>query len=206
MINHEDGKLATLKSGTTIVGLKTNDFVIVASDKQSTLGNMAHDLDTQKVYPITSNIALALAGSVGDAAQMIRILKLQSSLYENERNKKMNTKALVTLCANILNANRYYPYMAGFIFGGYVNKPELFGMDAIGGLNEFTKYTTDGSGCEFALGVLDNKYKDNMSKNDAINLIVEAIRTSKKRDVYTGGEKIDIYFIDKKGIEFIQKD
>ena len=206
MSYHDENKLATLKSGTTIVGLKTNDFVILASDKQSTMGNMAHDLETQKVFPITSNIALALAGTVGDAAQMIRILKMQSSVYESERNKKMSTKALVTLSANILNANRYYPYMAGFIFGGFVEQPEIYGIDAIGGVNEFKKYTTSGSGGDFALGVLDNKYKDKMSKDEAINLVIESIRSSKKRDVFTGGEKIDVYFIDKKGIEYITKE
>jgi len=195
-----------LKSGTTIVGLKTNEFVIIASDKQTTSGYMASNLDTQKVFPITSNTALALAGTVGDAAQMIRVLKMQASMYENERNKKMSTKALITLTANILNANRYYPYMAVFIMGGYIDTPELFSIDAVGGISDHKKYTTSGSGSDFAMGILDNKYKEKMSKEDAINLVTEAIRSSKKRDIYTGGEKTDIYIIDKKGIEFIQKE
>ena len=206
MVSHEENKITTLKSGTTIVGLKTNDFVILASDKKSTMGYMASDLETQKVYPITSNAALALAGTVGDASQMIRVLKMQSSLYENERNKKMSVKALMTLTANILNANRYYPYMIGFIMGGYVNGPELYSIDAVGGANETKKYTTSGSGGEFAMGVLDSKYKEKMSRDEAINLVCDAIKSSKKRDVMSGGEKTDIYIIDKKGIEFIQRE
>ncbi len=206
MSNHDDSKLTTLKSGTTIVGLKTNDFVILASDKKSTMGYMASDLETQKVFPITSNTALALAGTVGDAAQMIRVLKMQTSLYENERNKKMNVKALMTLTSNILNANRYYPYMIGFIMGGYVTGPELYSIDAVGGSNETKKYTTSGSGGEFAMGVLDSKYKEKMSKDEAINLVCDAIKSAKKRDVMSGGDKIDVYFIDKKGIEFISKE
>lgn len=205
-MSHSEDKLTTLKSGTTIVGLKTNDFVILASDKQTTFGYSANDLETQKVFPIKKNIALALAGTVGDAAQMIRILKMQAAIYENERNKKISTNALITLTANILNANRYYPYMAGFIFGGYIDKPELFAIDAVGGLNEFKKYTANGSGADFAMGVLDTKYKEKLSKEDAIAMITEAINASKKRDIFTGGEKIDLYFIDKKGIEFIQKE
>lgn len=205
-MSHEDTKLTTLKSGTTIVGLKTNDFVIIASDMQSTLAHIVSDFEVQKVFPITSNVALGLAGSLGDASQMIRVLKMQSSLYENERNKKMNVKALITLTANIFNANRYYPYEAFFIMGGYIDKPELYSIDPIGGITTEKRYTSTGSGMTFAMGVLDNKYKEKMSRDEAINLVCEAIRSSKKRDIYTGGEKIDIYIIDKKGIENIKKD
>jgi len=204
-LSNQDSKMATLKSGTTIVGLKTNDFVIVASDQQSTLGHIVGDEDAKKVFSVTKNIVLGLAGSLGDAAQMIRILKMQASLYENERNKKMNVKALTTLAANIFNANRYYPYEAFFIVGGVVNNPELYSIDPIGGVSPIRNYTATGSGMTFAMGVLDNKYKENLSKNDAINLIVDAIKGSKKRDVFSGGEKIDIYFIDKNGIEQILK-
>jgi proteasome beta subunit len=173
---------------------------------QSTLGYIASDVETQKVFPITSNVALGLAGSLGDASQMIRILKMHASIYESERNKKMKTKALITLTANIFNANRYYPFEAYFIFGGYVDGPELYSVDPLGGISSEKKYTSTGSGMTFAMGVLDNKYKEKMSKDEAINLVCDAIRSSKKRDIYTGGEKIDIYIIDKKGIENIKKE
>lgn len=204
-MEHTPNNINSLKSGTTIVGLRTDDFVIVASDQQSTMGYMADGLDVQKVHPITSNIVFGLAGSVGDAQQLIRVLKMESSMYENERNKKMSVKALVTLSSNIFNANRYYPYQTFFVIGGYLTKPELYGIDLIGGFDKKTNYTATGSGMTFALGVLDNKYNENMSKKEAIDLIVEAIKGSKKRDVFTGGENIDIYFVTKKGIENIKR-
>lgn len=206
MINADDGKLTTLKSGTTIVGLRTNDFVIIASDQQSTMGYMASGFNTQKVFPVTSNIVLGLAGTLGDAVQMIRVLKMQAALYENERNKKMDTRALVTLAANIFNSNRYYPYEAYFVVGGFVDKPELYSIDPVGGIGKEKNITATGSGMMFATSILDSKYKEKMSKEDAINLVCEAINASKKRDIATGGENIDIYFIDKKGIENIKKE
>lgn len=206
MVSHEDNKLTILKTGTTIVGLKTNDFVILASDQQTTMGYRADSLSTQKVHPITKNIVLAEAGNAGDSSQMIRVLKMQSSLYENERNKRIGVKALMTLTANILNANRYYPYMIGFIIGGFVTSPELYSIDAVGGASEQKTFTTSGSGGDYAMGVLENKYKEKMSKSEAITLVCEAIRSSKKRDIYTGGLQIDIYIIDKNGIENIKKE
>ena len=79
---HNDGKVESLKTGTTIVGLRTNDFVVLASDKQSTFGYSVDSYEVQKIHPITNNLVLAIAGSVGDALQVIRVLKMQASLYE----------------------------------------------------------------------------------------------------------------------------
>ncbi len=202
MVNNDHNELKVLKTGTTTVGLKTNEFVIIAADKQSTLGNVKNSIVCKKVHPITKNVAISIAGSVGDAFQMIRILKMQASLYENERNKKISGKAVVTLTSNILNSNRYYPYMISFIVGGYINSPELYSTDAVGGAEEIDNYTSTGSGSDYAVSVLDNKYKENLTKDQAIKLVCEAINASKKRDIYTGGKGIDLLFIDKKGIEY----
>ncbi len=204
-MTHNESKVESLKTGTTIVGLKTNDFVILASDKQSTFGYSVDSYEVQKIYPITNNLVLAIAGSVGDALQVIRVLKMQASIYENERNKKMNSKALMNLTANVLNSNRYYPYQAIFISGGFIDSAELYDIDANGGFQNISKTISHGSGSNFATSILDKGYKEKMTKEEAINLVCDAINAGKKRDVFTGGENIDIYFINKNGIEFIKK-
>ncbi len=204
-MTHDENKPEALKSGTTIVGIKTNDFVILASDKQSTMGYTKSNLEVQKLFPITNNLVLAIAGSVGDAQQVIRVLKMQASIYENERNKRMNANALMTLTSNVLNSNRYYPYMVGFIVCGFVDKPELLETDAYGGMQNNLKLVSIGSGSSFATSILDKGYKEKMTKEEAIALVCDAINASKKRDIFTGGENIDIYFINKHGMEFIRK-
>lgn len=195
----------SLKSGTTVAGLRTNDFVIVASDRQSTMGHAAFDLECRKTHKITDNIVIALAGQLGDASHIIRVLKMQSSTYEAERTKKMSVKALTTLTSNILNANRMYPFLTFFIVGGFLDKPELYTLDLVGGMSEERRYITGGSGSDFAMGVFDNSYKENLTKKEALDLVVDAIRASKKRDIHTGGEKIDLFYVDKNGIEHIEK-
>jgi proteasome beta subunit len=117
----------------------------------------------------------------------------------------MSTKAVATYLANYLNANRYYPFFAGFIMIGYKDKPEMYSTDVVGGFGQAYDFTSIGSGSTFAMGVLDKGYSANMNKNDAIELVVDSIKASRKRDVYTGGDKIDILLITKDGIEELHK-
>jgi len=187
------------------VGLVGKDFVVLGSDKKGTMGNVAYDLNAQKLYTLNDHIGIGLAGSLGDAQQVIRLLKAEIRLYETERDKVMSTKAVATFLSNYLNANRYYPYFAGFIMAGFNSKPEIYSTDVVGGFGKVYDFTSIGSGSEFAMGVLERGYTENISKADGIELVVDAIKASRKRDVFSGGERIDIMVITKNGIEELSK-
>ena len=192
------------KSGTTIVGLVGRDYAILASDKQGTLGNLAYDLDTQKLYSLNKNNYVGLAGTLGDAQKVIRVMNAEIKLYETERNKTMSTKAIATFLSNYLNSNRYYPYFAGFVLVGYDTAPHLFGTDSIGGFGEHREFSAIGSGSTFAIGVLDKGYDKEMSKEDAITLVSDSIKSSRKRDIYSGGTTIDIIVFTKDKVELLK--
>ena len=59
-------------------------------------------------------------------------------------------------------------------------------------------YTATGSGMMFALGILQENYKENMTEKDAIELAIRAIYTAIRRDS-ASGDGIVISVIDKKG-------
>jgi len=194
-----------LKTGTTTVGVITKEGIVLAADQQATLGNMGYDLESQKVYKITDNIALTNAGSVGDSLTIIRFLRSEAKLYETNRETAITAKALTTYLSNVLNANRYYPYSVQFIIGGKVKKSELFEITAFGGILERNEYATSGSGTALALSVLDQQYKKGMTLNQGIDLAIKAISASKKRDIYTGGKSFTVMVIDDKGTRKISE-
>lgn len=192
-----------MKTGTTTVGIIGKDFVILAADQQATMGYMAADDDAQKIYKITDKISLTISGAVGDSLAVIRFLRAQANLYEIERETKITPKAVTTLLSNVLNNNRYYPFIFAPIIGGVNNKPELFELTPYGCISPKTKYAVTGSGTTFAVTTLDSEYKPNMKEDDAIALAIKAIVSSKNRDVYTGGKSISIIVIDQKGTKEI---
>ena len=187
------------KTGTTTVGIRGDDFVLLAADQQATMGNTIADDDARKVYKITDYIALTISGAVGDSLAIIRFLKAQASLYEVERNTRMTPKALTTMLSNVLNGNRYYPYMFMPVVGGLNNSPELYEVTPFGCISEKKKYAVTGSGTDFALTTLDSEYKEGMTQDEALNLAVKAVMAAKHRDIYTGGKTITAIVIDKNG-------
>lgn len=193
------------KTGTTTVGIRTKDCVVLAADQKATMGYFAADLDAQKVYKLTDKIALTIAGGMGDAQTLVRFLRSQAKLFEVERENAITTKALVTFIANILSGNRYYPFMVQFIIGGYTGSAQLFSMDAVGSIAPVEDYTVSGSGSEFAMGVLDTQYHSTMKKDDVVKLAIKAVQAAKKRDVMSGGHSFTITVIDSSGIQELSK-
>jgi len=167
--------LETYKTGTTTVGIISKDSIILAADMQATMGNLQSNNDMTKLYKINDHLAVTIAGSVGDALVLVRFLKVQASLYELEHKTPMNTKACATLLSNVLNANRFYPYFTQFILAGSVGELSISNIDIAGGVVQEKQFSYSGSGSELALSVLDNKYKKDLSTNDAIKLAKEAI-------------------------------
>lgn len=194
-----------LKTGTTTVGVVAKNAVVLAADSQATLGNLGYDLEAQKLYKITDNIAVTNAGSVGDSLTIIRFMKSKAKLYETDRETKISPKALTTYLSNVLNANRYFPYSVQFIIGGIAGKPQLFEITPYGGVLERSEYATSGSGTQLALATLDQNYKKGMLEKDAIKLAIKAVSASKKRDIYTGGRSISVMVINSDGIRELPK-
>lgn len=186
--------------GTTTCGIRAKNCVVLATETKSTMGNLVVSKEDKKIYSIDDRIAVTTSGAVGDLQQLIRIVKAETSLYKLESQVTVN--AVVTLISNILQSSRFFPYLVGLIVGGYDSTgPRIFGIDAIGGITE-DKYIASGSGSPLVYGILEKEYKEDMSKDDAMKLAVEAIKAARERDVYSGGKRIDVAIITKDGIDF----
>ncbi len=196
-----------LSTGTTTLGIVYKDGVLLASESKSTMGWLVASKTSQKIYAVDDKIAITTAGGAGDTQALIRMMKAEISLYKLTRNSDFTVKAAATLLSNILSNNRYYPYMAMLVIGG-VDKTggHVYSIDAVGGLEEEEKFTSTGSGSPMAFGVLEDGYKDNMPREEAVRLAVRAIRSARERDVMSGGRDIVVLTIDKNGMEYVPQE
>ncbi|MFH0832337.1 MAG: archaeal proteasome endopeptidase complex subunit beta [Candidatus Aenigmatarchaeota archaeon] len=194
------------KTGTTTVGLVCKDCVVLASESKSTLGYLVSGKEAEKVYQIADRMVVTTAGGVGDTQTIIRVLRAEINLYKLSRNTDLTTKAVSTLLSNILQSARYYPYMAMLILGG-VDKDgyHIFSIDPVGGV-ESDKYTATGSGSPIAYGVLEDNYKEGISKDEGVRLAVRSIRSARERDVFSGGKSIVVATINEDGVNFVDKE
>ena len=175
----------TQKTGTTTVALKCKDGVILAADRRATMGHFISNTEAQKVYQIDDMIAATIAGGVGDAQNIMRLIKAEAKLFKMNRKQPMTVKAAATLTSNVLNGNRYYPYMVMSIIAGLDESPRVFSIDPVGGLME-EDYISTGSGSPIAYGVLESEFKKDKTVADNLKIAVKAIKVAQLRDSASG--------------------
>ena len=187
-----------LKTGTTTVGLLCKDAVVIAAEQKATMGYLIESKLAKKIHQLDDHIGMTIAGSVGDAQSMIRLLKAQFNLYKLERGP-ITVRAAATLLSNILHGSKYFPYLNMFLLAGYDSAPRLYSLDPIGGYSEKDKFYSTGSGSPFAYGVLEDNFKENMNVDEAVKLILRAIKAATERDIASGGKGFMVAVIDSKG-------
>lgn len=190
-----------LKTGTTIIGIKCKDGVVMASEQRATMGHMIAHTNVQKVYKIADNLGMAVAGLVGDAQLMVRFIQTEAAIYAMRKGSHMSVNAAATLVANVIRQGFYI----GLIVGGFDNKgAHVFSIDGAGGYIE-DDVVSIGSGSTFALGVLKTQYKSDMSMAEAIDLVIQALVAAMTNDSASGNGMI-VSYINKDGFKFINND
>ncbi|CAM5339713.1 Proteasome subunit beta OS=Streptomyces fumanus OX=67302 GN=prcB PE=3 SV=1 [Streptomyces fumanus] len=59
--------------GTTVLALTYRDGVLIAGDRKATMGHLIAQRDLEKVHPADDHTAVAFAGTVGLAADLVRL-------------------------------------------------------------------------------------------------------------------------------------
>jgi len=188
----------SLKTGTTTLGLIAKDAVVIAAETKSVLGYMVESKVAKKIHKLDDHVGLTIAGMVGDALALVRLLKAQFKLYKLDRGP-ITIRAAATLLANILQSTKYFPYLTMLVLGGYDKQPGLYSFDPFGGFSEKDKFYSTGSGSPFAYGVLEAGFKENLTTEEAIPLVIKAIKVAIERDIGSGGKEIEVAIIDKDG-------
>jgi proteasome beta subunit len=185
--------------GTTTVGLVCKEGIVLATESRATMGFFIASKDAKKIYKIDDLVGMTTAGSVGDAQRIVKIIQVESQLYKMRRQESMTIKGITSLLSNILSSSRYYPFMIQFIVGGVdKNGPNLYSLDALGGQLEETKAVATGSGSPIVYGILEDRYQENLSVDDGVNLAVRGLHNAIKRDA-ASGNAIKVVKITKKG-------
>jgi len=185
--------------GATAVGITFDGGVVFVSEKRIAFGNFLVSKSTKKTFPITPKVGAACAGLVAD----MQILSLQISalakIRKMEIKRDVPPNTVAKMMSNMMYERRYFPLLTQVIVGGVVDKPIMYTLDPLGSVLP-DKYAAVGTGAEMALGVLDPQYKENMTKDEAIDLAKRAVKSAILRDS-ASGDGLDVLVITKEGTE-----
>jgi len=191
-------EIQELKTGTTTIGLTTSDGVVMVTDQRASLGNMVSSKTAQKVEQVHPTGALTISGSVSAAQSLIRTLQVEGNLYDSRRGEEMSMTALSTLTSNLLRSGGFLITVP--VLGGVDEEGgHIYSYDALGGVTEET-YSVSGSGSQFALGVLEQDYHEDLSQDEAREVAIRALKSAVERDT-ASGNGMWLAEIDSEGVE-----
>ena len=186
--------------GATTIGVTFKDGVILASEKRVSYGYLVVSKTGKKVFKITDFIGAACAGLVSDMQVLVREVEAYVNLFVLDSGRPISVRSTAKLMSNLLFNRRLGPLITQTIVGGIDDEgPSLYSLDPLGSVLP-DKYTVVGSGTELAMGVVEEGYKDNMSAQEAKELVVKAMKSAISRDIMSG-DGTAFLIITKDGIQ-----
>jgi len=193
-----------LKSGTTIVGLVSQEKVIVGCDSQATLGSFAEEIET-KWYTLTPHCMLALCGSAEVCRHLAKQITLKIKYFDRLYGITLSKNGLENIISQLLKSDPLHkasPHgisIAGFC--SILNIPYILSFDGIG-FPLTVRALAQGSGSLLAKGLIhemDNRQGGIPEIDYCLDVIKKALNLAKKHDAFSGYTS-HIYSISKKGI------
>ena len=195
-----------IKKGTTTVGIICSDGVIMGADSRATMDTFISSSEALKIHRINDGLAITIAGGVGDAEYIVKLLKMQDEIYSMEEKKNLNPTSATSLLSLVLQENKMFPFLVQLVLGGVTkNGAEIFNIDPVGGYTKESKFTATGSGSLTALGYVESIYDPTLSTQEAAKHVAKALKIAMNRDSATG-DSTKIVAITKKGYKEYSKE
>jgi proteasome beta subunit len=185
-----------LPHGTTVLGLKYADGVVMAGDRRATAGYAIADAKMRKVFAADDSSAIAIAGAAGQAVELVKLFQLELEHYEKITGDRLSLEGKANRLAQMVRGN--FPMaLQGLVvvplFGGYDDRRgegRIFYYDATGGRWEEDDYQTTGSGGQPAKNSLKKRWRPGLSRSEALRVAVEALFDAAEDDAATGGPDV----------------
>jgi proteasome beta subunit len=198
--------------GTTVLAVAYNAGVVMAGDRQATEGYQVGERRIQKVYPVDWHSAIAVAGAAGPCIEMAKLFQVEVEFYEKTEGVTLSLEGQANFLSHLVRSNLGLA-MQGLIvlplFAGYDLKRQrgrIFKYDAVGGRYEEDDYYAIGSGGKDARTTLKKRYTPEITRQDALEIVAEALWDAADEDIATGGPDLirkifpTLYTITEEGV------
>lgn len=201
---HADGQAAPggggaavgVAHGTTIVTAVCDVGAVMAGDRRATAGNMIAQRDIEKVFRSDEYSCVGIAGAAGVGVDLVRLFAVELEHYEKLEGRSLSLEGKANRLAGLVKANLglamqglvSVPLLAGY--DEETGRGRIFSFDVVGGKYEEQRFATIGSGSVFARGSLKKLYRDGMTAQDVVLVLMQALYDAADDDSATGGPDV----------------
>jgi proteasome beta subunit len=188
-----EGTELKVAEGTTVLALRYEGGVVVAGDRRATEGFQIAHRSLEKVFAADDHSAVAIAGVAGPAVEMVRLLQTELEHYEKVEGERLTLEGKANKLSQMVRQNLpaamqglvVVPVFAGF--DDAEGRGRIFKYDVTGGRYEEDDYDATGSGGKDARSTLKKRFRDGLSRDEAVKYSIEALFDAADEDVGTGG-------------------
>ncbi len=174
-----------VKRGTTSVGVKCKDGIVLAVDKRVTSKLVESD-SVEKIYQIDEHICAATCGLVADARVLVDRARVESQMNKITYSEPIDVRILVKKICDFKQLYTQHggvrPFGVALLLAGITDRPRLFETDPSGALIEY-KATAIGTGRNAVMELFEEKYREDIALNDGIDLALEALQKATEESI-----------------------
>ncbi|KAJ8047345.1 Proteasome subunit alpha type-5 [Holothuria leucospilota] len=168
--------IEAIKLGSTAIGIRTSEGVVLAVEKRVT-SPLMESKSVEKIVEIDSHLGCAMSGLIADSRTLVDKARVEAQSHWFTYNEKMSVESVTQAVSNLALqfgdddagiGAMSRPFGVALLIGGIDEKgPQLFHMDPSGTFIEFEAKAI-GSGSEGAQSHLQEVYHKSMTLKEAL--------------------------------------
>ena len=195
--------LEAVKKGGLSIGMIANKCIIIAAERKA-VPKLQETRTIRKISRIDSHIAMSFAGIIADSRSLSDYARLESQSFRYSLDISPTVDIIAKRIAfkmqEYTQKGGVRPFGLSCIIGGFdegKDEPKLFLTDPSGQVSMW-KAGAIGKNSDKVLGILEEKYKENMSEIEALKCTIDAML----QYVEAGSKNMEVAVI-KPGNEFV---
>merc|ERR1711915_94226 len=187
--------------GTTIMAIEFDGGVVIGADSRTSAGTYIVNRVTDKLTKIHDRIYCCRSGSAANTQFIATAVTARLSHHAISLEEKFpHVQTAATLFKEYCYEYRDH-FSAGILVAGWdeQNGGQVYSIP-LGGMKIRQKVAIGGSGSTWIYGLVDNQYKEGMSKEESKEFVKMCIAHAMDRDASSGGV-IRLATITKEGVE-----
>lgn len=203
-----------VKRGTTSLGITFKNGVVLAAIRHL-IALAIPNSGSDKVHQIDDHLGVATSGFLADGRVLVDIARMKAQVFKLTYDEPVDVMGCVKEVSDRMQLFTQYggvrPFGVALLMGGIDEKgAQMYEIDPSSTFYSWKAHAI-GRGSETALKILRKEWKENLSEEDAIKLILKALKASEK-DAKAGEVELAVVnekgfkkFIGDEGAKFIKK-
>ena len=175
-----------VKRGTTTVGIKFKDGVVLIVDKRLS-SKLIEPKSIEKIFKIDSHIGCATSGLVADARALVDRARVECQVNTFNYGEDLAVESLVKKICDFKQSYTQYggvrPFGTAMLIAGIdASGPHLYETDPSGAMMAY-KAGGIGAGRNEVMEIFEKNFKDNMTQNQAVGLGLKALSAANENNL-----------------------